>query len=214
MMGGRFLLVTALCLLGMGLGTAYTWMDVSDNQGARLNAMQPAAGNTVAGSDAIGGTFTLTDHHGNTVSTQDYDGKYKLVFFGFTYCPDVCPAGLQKITQTMEALDAKQAAAIQPLFITIDPARDTPEVMQTYLQTYHDSLIGLTGTAEEIKAVEQQYKVYAARMDDEAAPDGYSMNHSSFIFLMGPNDDLISLFSSTDSPADIVRDIKNALSHS
>ena len=210
-MGGRFLTIALLCLLGMGLGTAYTWVNAQNDQAGSLASLEPAAG--VAGGADIGGSFTLTDQNGNTLSSRDI-AKYKLVFFGFTYCPDVCPAGLQKMTQAMEALETKDAAKIQPVFITIDPARDTPEVMQVYLKSYHDSFIGLTGSEEDIDAVEKQYKVYAARMDDESAPDGYSMNHSSFIFLMGPNDDLISLFSSTDSPAEIVRDIKNALSHS
>lgn len=219
-MGSRFLTITVLCLMGFVLGMTYTVFDVNNNRAERLNQMAPAAGEekvltkTIAGGDAIGGEFTLTDHQGNQVSSGDYGDKYKIVFFGFTYCPDVCPTGLQKITQTMQVLDRKLAENIQPLFISIDPERDTPDVLQTYVSQYHDSLIGLTGAPEDIKAIEKQYKVFAARVDDEAAPDGYSMNHSSYIFLMTPDDQLVTLFSHDDSAENMAAEITKVMNHS
>ena len=196
--------ISMLCLLGVILGTAAAWVQVRNDAGASFAQIEPAAGNAMADAD-IGGSFTLTDHHGTVVTEKNYADRYKLVFFGFTYCPDICPAGLQKIAAALEKIGS-DAEKIQPLFITIDPARDTPEVMREYVAMFHPGLIGLTGSTEQIKQVESAYKVYAAKVEDPNLSD-YTMNHSSYTFLMSPDNQLVSLFSADDSPADMAAEI-------
>ena len=103
----------------------------------------------------MGGPFTLTDQNGRRVSDRDFAGKYRLVYFGYTFCPDVCPVDLQVIgagLRRFEASDPARAARVQPIFITVDPARDTPAVLRQYVAAFHPRLIGLTGSAEEIAA--------------------------------------------------------------
>ncbi len=151
----------------------------------------------VAGS-AVGGAFALTDHNGQAVTHESWPGKYKLVFFGFTHCPDICPAALDRMTSALETLGDK-TQQIQPLFITIDPARDDAATMKAYLGNYHAAILGLTGSDAQIKQVEDVYKVYAAKVDNDAPV--YTMAHSSFIFLMTPDDQLLDIFRDAD-PAD------------
>ncbi len=151
----------------------------------------------VAGS-SVGGAFALTDHNGQAVTNESWPGKYKLVFFGFTHCPDICPAALDKMTAALDTLGDK-ASNVQPLFITIDPARDDAAAMKAYLASYHPSIIGLTGSEAEIKHVEDTYKVYAAKVD--TGTPVYTMAHSSFVFLMSPDDELLEIFRDAD-PAD------------
>jgi cytochrome oxidase Cu insertion factor (SCO1/SenC/PrrC family) len=134
----------------------------------------------------VGGPFTLTDHTGKRVSDTDFRGKFLLVVFGFTFCPDVCPSELQLISAALDALGPK-AARIVPLFITIDPERDTPGQLATYVQSFHPRLIGLTGTASEIAAVAKEYRVYVRKAPDPKSTAGYSMDHSALIYLMGPD---------------------------
>lgn len=161
-------------------------------QDAAKSATPPVAGSTV------GGAFALTDHNGQAVTHESWPGKYKLVFFGFTHCPDICPAALDKMTAALTTLGDK-AQVVQPLFITIDPARDTADVMKAYLASYHASILGLTGSEESIKSVEETYKVYAAKVD--TGTPVYTMAHSSFVFLMSPTDELLDIFRDSD-PAD------------
>jgi protein SCO1/2 len=167
---------------------------------AAMTAEQEAASAApapVAGS-SVGGAFTLTDHNGVEVTDQSWPGQYKLVFFGFTHCPDICPAALDKMTAALNTL-GDTAAKIQPVFITIDPARDDAATMKNYLASYHPSILGLTGTEEQIKQVEDAYKVYAARVD--TGTPVYTMAHSSYIFLMSPEGELLEIFRDAD-PAD------------
>jgi len=132
----------------------------------------------------VGGPFTLTDHTGKRVSETDFAGRYMLVYFGFTYCPDACPAGLQLIGETMERLGAK-ARQVVPIFITVDPERDTVEQMSAYVANFHPQLVGLTGTLEEITDAARAYRVYFAKVEDDSSGDGYSVDHTSIIYLMG-----------------------------
>ncbi len=163
-----------------------------EKMNAAKSATPPVAGSTV------GGAFSLTDHNGQAVTHESWPGKYKLVFFGFTHCPDICPAALDKMTTALNTLGDK-TASIQPLFITIDPARDDAATMKAYLANYHSSIVGLTGSEEQIKQVEETYKVYAAKVD--TGTPVYTMAHSSFVFLMSPNDELLEIFRDAD-PAD------------
>lgn len=164
----------------------------NDRVASNLAALEPTAGRTV-GEAAVGGDFTLTDQDGKTVTDATYNGKYRMVFFGFSSCPDVCPAGLKKIGAAMELLKT-DAAKVQPLFITLDPLADTPAVMKDYVALYGNMpLVGLTGTQEQIDNVQKEYKVYAAKVQNKA--DGtYTMDHSSFIYLMGPDGKFLTVF--------------------
>ena len=112
-----------------------------------------------SGEALVGGPFRLTNHLGQTVTEADFRGKYMLVFFGFTFCPDICPTELQVMTHALETMGAS-GARITPVFVTIDPERDTPDVMKAYVENFGPNLVGLTGTPEEIAAVAKAYRVY------------------------------------------------------
>ncbi len=163
---------------------------------------------------SVGGAFALTDHNGLKVTEKSWPGKYKLVFFGFTRCPDICPTTLDKLTDVLNAMGT-ETAKVQTLFITTDAKRDTPDVMKTYLGGYHSSIVGLTGTKEELKATQDTYKVYAAEVP-AAAPteaDNYMMDHSSYVFLMTPDDQMIEIFKKDDTAADMAGKIQGHLAN-
>ena len=155
---------------------------------------QPAADAPLAGA-AIGGPFTLTDSAGKTVKWSDFDGKYRIVYFGYTYCPDVCPFDVQKIMQgyaLFEEAEPELAARVVPLFITIDPARDTPAKLGEFTRAFSDRLIGLTGTPEQIDEAAKAFKIYYEK--GQAGEDGqYLMNHSTATYLMGRKGEPIAL---------------------
>jgi cytochrome oxidase Cu insertion factor (SCO1/SenC/PrrC family) len=135
------------------------------------------------GRGSVGGPFELTDHRGNKRTDGDFRGKLLLVYFGYTYCPDVCPTDLLQIALAIDKLGAA-GDEVQPLFISIDPERDTTGVLADYVSLFHRRLIGLTGTPEQIRKVADAYKAYYARY---TPPDGgaYLMDHTGFIYLMG-----------------------------
>lgn len=156
----------------------------------------------------IGGPFSLTNQRGETVSHDDFAGRYMLVFFGFTYCPDVCPTGLQILTLALDALQSsapEKAAAMAPLFITIDPERDTVAALAEYLPAFHPRLTGLTGSQDQINQVLKHYKVYAARVADDSSAAGYTMDHSSFFYLMGPDGRFVKHFDHAIDPAELAQ---------
>ena len=128
----------------------------------------------------IGGPFRLTSHEGKAFTDEDLKGKPFAVFFGFTHCPEVCPTTLYDLTQDFAAL-GKDADSLQAVFITVDPARDTPELMKTYLSSFDPRIVGLAGTEEEIAAVAKAYKVYYRKVPTES---GYTMDHTATILLM------------------------------
>jgi len=134
----------------------------------------------------VGGPFTMTDQTGRRVSEKDFLGKHMLVFFGYTYCPDICPTELQVMMAALDQL-GEQAEKVQPVFVSIDPARDTPEVMKAYVENFGPRLIGLTGSPEEVAAMAKAYRAYYAKSGDTSSPDAYLMDHSSIIYLMGPD---------------------------
>lgn len=158
----------------------------------------------------IGGSFTLTDQNNQQVSDSQFRGKYMLVFFGFTSCPSICPVGLATLTQTMEQLGDK-GKAVAPIFITVDPETDTPARMKEFLTNFHPSIAGLTGTPEQIKAVESAYKVYAAKSKDENMPGGYNVDHSGFIYLMDKNGEYLSHYTYDQAAEAIVKDVRRVI---
>lgn len=163
------------------------------------------------GGPTVGGPFTLVNTDGRPVSSQDFRGKYMLVYFGYTYCPDVCPTTLNSVAQAMGKLGGK-AARVQPIFITVDPGRDTPAVMKRYVSAFSPSLIGLTGTPAQIAAVAKEYRVYYAKHVTGLGPNDYSMDHSSIIYLMGPDGRFIAPIAAGDSGEQMAQAIAAQLS--
>jgi len=151
------------------------------------------------GREPVGSPFTLTDHTGRTRTDAEFRGKLLLVYFGYTSCPDVCPTDLQEIALTLDRL-GPAGDAVQPLFISVDPDRDTPDVLARYVGLFHPRLIGLTGAAEKIREVALAYKAYYAGY---RPPDGgdYVIDHTGFIYLMGCDGDYLGFFP-PGTPAD------------
>ena len=167
---------------------------------AALVYRAPGNGPISMGQALIGGPFSLTDQNGRRVSDKDFLGKYMLVFFGYTYCPDVCPTELQVMTEALGQMGAK-GDTIQPIFISFDPERDTPETLKAYVGNFSPRLIGLTGSADDIAAAAKAYRVYYSKVEKGAAND-YLMDHSTIIYLMGPDGKFIKHFIySTDAKA-------------
>jgi protein SCO1/2 len=141
---------------------------------------------------AIGGPFTLVDNNGQTVTDRTYRGKWLLVFFGYTHCPDVCPTTLNSIAAALRQL-GPAAASVQPLFITVDPQRDTPRVLANYVRAFDPRIIGLTGTTEQIAAVAREYRVYFSA-DETPEQRDYQLDHSAFVYVMNPQGKFVQLF--------------------
>lgn len=160
----------------------------------------------------IGGPFALVDQDGRRVTEKDFLGKYMLVFFGYTYCPDICPTELQVM---MAALDQLGDAGkdIVPVFVTVDPERDTHETIRSYVGNFGPRLVGLTGTAEEISAVAKAYRVYYAKAASKNGDD-YLMDHSSIIYLMDRSGGFLKHFTYTTDAAQLADNLKKALTGS
>ncbi len=155
----------------------------------------------------IGGDFNLTNSEGETVRWTDFKGSYRIVYFGFAYCPDICPTDVQRFTQALSLVsedDPKLASKIQPMFISIDPERDTPEVLAEFTSAFSDDLIGLTGTPAQIKATADAFKVYYERGEDTNG-GGYLMNHSNVTYLFDPQGNPLATLP-TDQGAQAVAD--------
>jgi protein SCO1/2 len=158
--------------------------------------------------EPVGGPFELTDHTGKPRTNSDFRGKLMLVYFGFTYCPDVCPTDLQNIGLALDTLGAA-SEHVQPLFITVDPARDTPGHLKGYVPMFHPRLIGLTGDAAAIHAAAAAYRVYYAQVP--LNDDDYTVDHSSFIYLMGADGKYLGFFPPGTTPEHIAESIRPRL---
>lgn len=171
--------------------------------GCNAPAGSPAAEPPLAGAK-IGGPFTLTDQDGRTVRDTDFAGKYRLVYFGYSFCPDICPVDVQKLMRGLsqfEKADVARGAKIVPMFITVDPARDTPAALKPFVARYHPRLLGLTGTPDQIAAVAKAYVVTYNKVDG-SAPDRYLMAHSQLAFLMDPQGKPLALLPLDDPSTD------------
>ena len=157
-----------------------------------------------AGSAAIGGPFALTDQDGHTRTDRDFRGKWALVYFGYTFCPDVCPTTLQDMAIALRRLGPK-ARQVVPLFITLDPARDHPAVLKKYLAAFGPEFQGLTGTPQQITSVAHAYRVYFAKRPLPAG--GYSVDHASTIYLMNPEGQFVSTIDDQEGAAALEKDL-------
>ena len=158
----------------------------------------PQTQNWTVGKATIGGPFEMIDHNGRQVSDKTFKGRYLLVFFGFTYCPDICPAALQTVTAALERMGPK-ADKISPLFVSVDPERDTPEVLKEYLSYFDTRITALTGSQEQVAAMVKTYRAYTRKVANSEAPGDYTMDHSAFLYLMAPDGTFITHFSPATS---------------
>ena len=189
---------------------------VNRDQTGQKNAMESVSKQD---STPIGGAFTLVDQEGKTRHDTDFRGQILLVAFGFTHCPDICPVTVATLSKTMEQLQAK-AAQVTPLFITVDPQRDTSEVMKEFLTNFDKRIVGLTGTELQIKQVADAYKIYYARAQEEAnnktdlagknTPD-YNVDHSGYIYMMGKDGQFMRVFPYNVPEQEIISAVEAAI---
>lgn len=185
-------LIVFLAGLAILLGGAAVWL--YGNPPAR-EAVQSGPG-AAEGKALVGGPFTLVDQHGETRRESDFAGRYMLIYFGFTYCPDVCPTSLSVMTRALDRLAESapdRAERIVPILISVDPERDTPEVLARYGEHFHPRLVALTGSADAVAEAAEAYRVYYRKADD---PDSgtYLIDHTSIIYLMGPDGEYVTHF--------------------
>lgn len=197
-MGWRGMVFCALFALIVGAGLAW----IIERPGSERMASV-----MTTGEPRVGGPFSLVDHTGRSVTESDYRGHFLLVYFGFTYCPDVCPTELQVMATALEELGRK-AERVQPLFITVDPERDTTSVLADYVKHFYPRLVGLTGSVDQIAAVARAYRVYFAKEpESQAGGSSYNVNHSSYIYLMDPAGRFLDHFTFGTAPEEIARRI-------
>ena len=184
--GARALIVVASLFISGGLAAA-------EEQPSAAQMMD----DLMYGRGTVGGPFTLTDATGKPRSDSEFRGRLMIVYFGYTFCPDVCPADLMAITQALDAL-GPLADGVQPVFITIDPERDS-KVLGEYVAAFHHSLVGLTGSPEDIRKVANAYKAFYVKVPDERGGD-YSIDHTGVIYLMGRNGEYLGFMPPQTSP--------------
>jgi protein SCO1/2 len=156
---------------------------------------------TSAGEALVGGPFTLTNQNGEQVTEKDFAGRYMLIYFGYTYCPDVCPMSLTVMAAALDQLPPEQAAQVVPIFISVDPQRDTVEQRADYVPLFHPQMVGLTGNEEEVREAARAYRVYFHVPDEEG--DTYLVDHSTFVYLMGPDGKYLTHFGIDASPEEV-----------
>lgn len=216
-MKSRLIRWVFLLVIGLGIGSAIGYLQAQNEMDGGAIPLSPdAQGNAtilkktsssqVKGSSAVGGNFALVDHNGKDVTQADYAESYKMVFFGFTFCPAVCPTELQKVALILNEL-GEAGDKITPIFITVDPERDNVTVMKEYVEQFHPRLIGLTGTQEQIDNVKKSYRVYASKVENDMM-DEYMMDHSAFLYLMDTENNLVAMYPSKDTAVQIAEDIK------
>lgn len=199
MLQSRFFRVFLASVAGLAAAGFIAWLQI--DSAAKMPPMPPA----------VGGPFELVDHSGKTVRESDFRGKHLLIYFGYTYCPDVCPTELTLMAQALDRL-GPAADKVQPLFITIDPERDDPAHMADYVGLFHPRLVGLSGTAAQVSVAVRAYRVYAAKAPGwEKAGKDYLMDHSSFIYWMDDAGKFIAAFPAGSTPDVVAARMKERL---
>ena len=194
------LALVAVLLVGIGAAALVLTLAEPDHQRAP-NAI------AVEGAD-IGGPFELTAEDGRRVTSEELIDGPTLIYFGYTFCPDVCPVDVAVMAEATDLL-AERGIEVTPVFITVDPARDDPEILELYTDAMHPDMVGLTGSADDIAEAAEAYKVYYAKAEGDD-PDRYLMNHSSFTYLMTP-DGLAALFRRGATPQEIAEETERVL---
>ena len=178
-----------LAVLAGGIGL---WWSQQQGQPAAVSSAQTSG----SGAALIGGPFELVDQNGETRTPADFAGRHMLVYFGFTFCPDICPTSLLTMTHALQELGETAPAtaeAVVPVFITVDPERDTVETMKSYAEHFHPEMVALTGSMEQIETAAKAYRVYYRKVESEDATD-YLVDHSGFIYLMDAEGNYLSHF--------------------
>ncbi|WP_306015107.1 SCO family protein [Oceanicaulis sp. MMSF_3324] len=201
--------VIAAVLAGLA-GALLIWLSGASGPSSTSSGAAPVR---MSGEADIGGPFTLVDHTGRTVTEETFEGRPTLIYFGFTYCPDICPTSLQVMAAALDRLPAEQAAQYQPLLITVDPERDTPEALASYVDSpaFPENLLGLTGSEEQIRDAARAYRVYYRRVEDDGTLAEYTMDHSSLIYLMGRNGEFVEVFPHQATPDQIASRLQQFL---
>lgn len=168
----------AIAVAGLVAGGLAALIATADKRSANVPPKSPVT----SGKALIGGPFSLLDHDGKAVSERDFAGRPMLIMFGFTHCPDICPSGLQLMAAALDKL-GDQARNLTPVFITLDPERDTPAKLKEYVTSFHPAIRGLTGSVAEVAAVAKAYRVYFKKVPLQSG-DGYTIDHSSFFYIM------------------------------
>ena len=197
----RFLLFTAAAVASIGLGGgAYYFTRSAPDQfaGCRTNSTAPGA--------TIGGPFELVNERGETVTEADVIDGLTLVYFGYTFCPDVCPFDTARNAEAVEILE-QQGIMVKPVMITIDPARDTPETMAEFTSYIHPRMEGLSGTEAQTKAAAKAYQVYFAKEQEPEDPEFYLVDHSTYTYLMHPDHGLLQFFQRTPRAEEMARTV-------
>lgn len=194
----RFALIFAACAVAVAAAATVALM--------LLGPARQTGGRGVA---LIGGPFELVDHTGATVTDADFRGRLMLVYFGYTWCPDVCPTELQNMSAALDLL-GDDAAEVAPIFITVDPERDTPEVMADYRQHFHPSLVALTGSPAQVAAAAKTYRIFYGKVPTER-PGEYLMDHSSFVYLMDRKGGYLTHFAPNTAPEAMAARIREHL---
>jgi protein SCO1 len=163
-----------------------------------------------SGTALVGGPFSLVGADGKTVTDRDFSGRYMLVFFGFTHCPDICPAELQVIAQALDRLGDK-ASKVVPIFVTVDPERDTPRAMADYVKSFGPSFVGLTGSPEAVAAAAKAYRIAYTKVENKASPSDYSVDHSALVYLMDPQGKYLAHFAYGTSAEDMAEKLSRFL---
>ena len=198
--GVRLWLIVATLVLAIGGGVAGWYV-----AGGIIESRR-SGGSGVAD---IGGPFTLVDQSGNEVTEAALLGKHSLIYFGYTFCPDVCPTSLQTMSMALDTL-GEDAEAVQPIFITVDPERDDVEQMAAYAEHFHPSFLNLTGSVEQVSAAAKAYRIYYRKVEDDSASE-YLMDHSSIYYLMGPDGKFVRHFNHNATPKEIAEGIEESL---
>ena len=175
-----------------------------------LTACNPAAETAPLAGAAIGGPFALTDQDGRQVSERDFAGKYRIIYFGYSYCPDVCPVDVQNLAaglKRVEATDPALGARIVPIFVTVDPARDTPPVLKQFVRAFHPRMVGLPGSPQAIAAVAKEYAIFY-QPQPKAADGSYTVNHSRQAYLFDPSGKPLALLPQDGKPEEIAAEIR------
>lgn len=198
--------VIAMIIAGLVLGAAAAIIVLPEARQALFAPLGPQT----SGRALVGGPFTLTDENGKRVTEKDFRGRYTMVFFGFTSCPDICPASLQLIAAALDNLGAK-ADRITPIFISVDPERDTPEKIAEYVKAFDPRIVGLTGTPAQTAAVAKAYKVYYKKVPNPESPENYGIDHTSILYVMGPDGSYLTHFTPTTSVEDMTAKLEKIL---
>ncbi|GAB5389219.1 MAG: hypothetical protein Alpg2KO_21870 [Alphaproteobacteria bacterium] len=201
--------ITLGIMIGLFIGGGYwAYQQHQISQGQATDASTASApGEVQIFGSALGGPIALTSHTGQPYDTAATEDTWHLIFFGFTFCPDICPGELATIARAVDQLPADKLVRLQPLFVSVDPERDTVKLLSEYVPVFHDKFIGLTGTKDQIEQIKKAYAVYAAKapVEEGQNPDMYLVNHSANIYLVNPSGEVKAVFRQGVSPDELAK---------